>query len=593
MIAVVDIECFTDYFLICFKEVGTDKTVSFELFPGAELDVCRVKKIMKQNTTVSFNGLSYDLPLIQAVIEGYSNEKLKSFSDKIIKSKLPSYKICRQNNINVPAWDHIDLIEIAPGQASLKIYGGRMHCRKMQDLPFDPSELITPGLRDIIKTYCLNDLSVTEQLYNTLKPQITLRESMSKQYDIDLRSKSDAQIAEAVIKSELQKITGKTYSKPEVEEGTKFRYQNPGIISFSDNDLQELFENILIQEFELSGSGSIKMPDWLKNTKIKIGDGEYQIGIGGLHSCETAQMIKADGDTILCDYDVASYYPSIILQQQLAPKVMAQDFLDLYQSLVTRRLNAKKAGDKVTADTLKICLNGSFGKLGSKYSALYAPELLIQTTITGQLALLMLIERMEATGIKIMSANTDGIVCHAPKTLERNMEAVAWDWMLDTSFDLERTDYKLLAARDVNSYIAIKPDGTVKRKGCFAGNSLSKNPDRSIVYTAVVEFLKEGTPIEDTITGCTDPRQFVKVRAVKGGAVFKGEKIGKAVRYYSVKAEMFQDDCIYYALNGNKVAGSSGCRPLMELPEQLPDDLNFNSYISEANELLKEVGYHA
>jgi len=162
-----------------------------------------------------------------------------------------------------------------------------------------------------------------------------------------------------------------------------------------------------------------------------------------------------------------------------------------------------------------------------------------------------------------------------------------------TSNNSNRTDYKLLASRDVNNYFAITPSGYVKRKGCFAGNSLSKNPDRGIVYTAVIEFLKTGTPIEQTIKGCTDPRQFVKVRAVKGGAVYKGEKIGKAVRYYSIKPEMFSDDCIYYALNGNKVAGSSGCRPLMELPEQLPDDLDFNSYISEAKQLLTEVGYNA
>ena len=51
---------------------------------------------------------------------------------------------------------------------------------------------------------------------------------------------------------------------------------------------------------------------------------------------------------------------------------------------------------KTTSDTLKICVNGSFGKLGSKFSFLYAPELLIQTTMTGQLALLMLIEMSQA-----------------------------------------------------------------------------------------------------------------------------------------------------------------------------------------------------
>ena len=116
------------------------------------------------------------------------------------------------------------------------------------------------------------------------------------------------------------------------------------------------------------------------------------MGIGGLHSCEKSQYVVADENTVLRDADVSSYYPSIILQQKLSPKAMGKDFITIYQSIVSRRIEAKHRGDKVTADTLKICVNGSFGKLGSKYSALYAPELLIQTTLTGQLALLMLIE---------------------------------------------------------------------------------------------------------------------------------------------------------------------------------------------------------
>src|SRR5690625_2631930 len=95
-------------------------------------------------------------------------------------------------------------------------------------------------------------------------------------------------------------------------------------------------------------------------------------------------------------------------------------------------LKDELAYQKTQSDTLKISVNGSFGKLGSKYSALYAPDLLIQTTLTGQLALLMLIERMELAGISVRSANTDGIVCQFRRELEHEMEQVAFDWMLDT-----------------------------------------------------------------------------------------------------------------------------------------------------------------
>lgn len=587
---ILDVEVYKDYFLLSLKHTETGKVAHIEMFDGQPLNINAIKGTMAKHTTVSFNGLSFDLPIITAATQGMDCAALKALSDSIIKSNKPSWAICRDNNIDVPtAWDHIDLIEVAPGTASLKIYGGRLKAPRMQDLPIDPDDSITPELRPLMRRYCENDLDTTHMLLDALAPAIKLRESMSEEYGMDLRSKSDAQIAETVIKSELKKITGKTYRKPNIPDNKTFRYLDPGIVSFESSELQSVFKHILAHDFEVAGNGSIKLPDWLKATKLKIGEGQYQMGIGGLHSCEKSQLVRAD-DGFLFELDVASYYPSIILQQRLAPDAMGEDFLTVYQSIVTRRLKAKKAGDTDTAATLKIAVNGSFGKLGSKYSALYAPELLLQTTITGQLALLMLIERMHNIGLKIVSANTDGIVCYCPRDLEDMMEGVAWDWMLDTSYDLERTDYALMASRDVNNYIAVKPDGSAKGKGCFASGGLMKNPDCNIVYTAVAAFLAKGTPIEDTIHACKDITQFVTVRRVKGGAKWRGDVLGKAVRFYASKDVPVTEN-IEYVMNGNKVPRSSGCRPIMDLPDNFPNDVDHQAYIVDAEKLLCEVGY--
>jgi hypothetical protein len=163
---------------------------------------------------------------------------------------------------------------------------------------------------------------------------------MSDQYNIDLRSKSDAQIAEAVIKSELEKKTKRKFKPPKIKGGYAVRYRDPGIVEFNDPKLTAIFERLLKHDFTFLGNGSIKLPDWLKDTDITINGAKYRMGIGGLHSCEKKQYIEA-GDGILCDWDVASYYPSIILEQRLAPAAMGKDFLELYQSIVTRRLEAK------------------------------------------------------------------------------------------------------------------------------------------------------------------------------------------------------------------------------------------------------------
>jgi len=587
---IIDAEVYTNYFLLAAKSIESGNVVLFEMYPGKELNKRGLMQLMNTRTTVSFNGINYDLPIIAAALQGCDNETIKKLSDKIILSGQPSWAICRDWEINVPnKWDHIDLFEVAPGKSSLKIYGGRLNAPKMQDLPIEPDAIITPEQREELRTYCVNDLDTTIMLYQALEKQVELRAKMSEQYGMDLRSKSDAQIAETVIKSELTKLTGKDYYKPD-DKRNEFSYIDPQIISFETEQLQKVFARILKTRFELGGNGAVKMPDWLKATKIKLGHSEYQMGIGGLHSCEKSQYLSADDNTLICDLDVASYYPNIILQQQLAPKSMGIPFLRVYQSIVERRLAAKKAGDKVTADTLKISVNGSFGKLGSKYSALYAPDLLIQTTVTGQLALLMLIERMESAGISVRSANTDGIVMQCPRALEQTMEQVAFEWMLDTSYELERTDYKAVASRDVNSYVAVKLDGSAKGKGCFAPPSLGKNPDLPIVYKAVAKRIADGTPIEQTIKTCDDMTQFVTVRRVQGGAVWRGEYVGKAVRFYYSR-EVASDECIHYAKNDNRVPKSAGAKPLMQLPDKLPSDIDYRAYIVEAEKLLCEVGY--
>lgn len=582
---IIDCEVYRDYFLLSAMHLETGKVKHFEMYPGHELDA-GINQLLSRETSVGFNSLNYDLPIITAALRGMTNKEIKLLSDSIIVENKPHWQL----GIKVPtSWDHVDLIELAIGQSSLKIYGGRLHAPKMQDLPIEPDASIAPDQRELLRRYCVNDLETTAILYRHLKKAIDLRETMSEEYGVDLRSKSDAQIAESVIKGEIERLGG-DISKPTTKRNVQFRYKDPGFVQFVNDDLRAMFARLLETDFRLAPNGSVEMPDWLKDQRIKIGDAEYQMGIGGLHSCEKRQFVEASKNEVLADFDVASFYPAIILGQRLAPKHLGDDFLTVFETLVKRRLIAKRSGDKVTADVLKITINGTFGKLGSKFSFLYSPELLIQTTITGQLAILMLIEQMHLAGIRTVSANTDGIVLHADKALDRTMELVAWDWMLSTSYELERTDYRILASRDVNNYIAVKPDGSIKGKGVFAAPSLAKNPDCQIIYDAAAQRIANGTPIERTIRDCKDITRFVTVRRVTGGAVWQGQPIGKAIRYY-YSTSVPSEQTINYAKNGNKVPKSQGAKPLMELPDEFPTDIDYRVYEIEAERLLCEVGY--
>jgi hypothetical protein len=580
---VIDCEVYKNYFLLAAKNIISGEIKTFEMTPKPQFKRGDMAAFLSNNTTISFNGLNYDLPIIWAVLKTKSvtTQTIKDMSDDIIQGRLPGYRVLRERGLpELPVWDHIDLIEVAPGQSSLKIYGARLAMARLQDLPYHEGAELTEEQMQEVKAYCLNDLDLTQSLYKRLEKQIALRAEMGKTYGMDLRSKSDAQIAEAVIVHELSLDRNKRTNAPET-----VRYQDPKIITFEGVDLRGIFERLLGEKFSIGGNGAVIMPDWLKSQRIVIGQTEYNMGIGGLHSCEKNQIVRADTGMMLADFDVASYYPSIILQQRLAPKSLGKKFLSVYQSLVNRRLEAKRSGDKTTADTLKICVNGSFGKLGSKYSALYSPDLMIQVTLTGQLALLMLIEQFESAGIRVVSANTDGVVVHTARANNERVENIAFDWLLRTSYELERTDYRMVVSRDVNNYLAVKTDGEIKRKGCFTPAGIAKNPDREIVYTAVCEHFANGTPVRQTVEGCNDLSQFVMVRTVKGGALFDGEYVGKAVRWYYSR----NGADLRYKLNNNLVPNSSHCRPAMTLGP-VPDDLDYDRYINDAEEMIKELG---
>jgi hypothetical protein len=590
MALVLDVETYRDYFLVCFMDRETGKVASYDMYEGKPLNVAQVAHHMRTHQTISFNGESYDLPMIAAALQNRDCADLKRISDDIILSKRPAWAICKDRDIEIPkTWDHIDIINVIPGQAGLKIYAGRIGYAKLQDLPIGAHQSIAPDQREILRKYCVNDLRVTDALYSIVEKQIALRAEMGKEYGLDLRSKSDAQIAEAVLRSEVEALTGKNLRAPKFSDDETFAYENPKIISFQNQELRDVLDRLTEHRFTLAANGSVQMPDWLKDTKIKIGDTEYQMGVGGLHSCEKGQSVYAGSGYVLADFDVASYYPSIILQQGIAPGSMGEGFTCVYQSIVDRRIKAKRAGDKVTADTLKIVVNGSFGKLGSKYSTLYAPNLMIQTTITGQLALLMLIERIEAIGAKVVSANTDGVVVFARKSLEPDLAQVMFDWELDTSYELERSDYRSLHSRDVNNYIAVKHDGSTKRKGAFSQAGLMKNPQFEIVSDAVALHLAGKADYKDTIRNCRDMNKLVMVRQVSGGAVWRGQSLGKAVRFY-YSTDVMPDETINYAKNTNKVPQSDGAKPCLDLPDTFPDDVDFERYVGMAKMVFRQLG---
>lgn len=618
---VYDVESYWDVFLMGLKRLTDGKKVIMEESDRSAIDRDHLRRILLQNTMIGFNSMSYDAAVTWYFLEGASVREVKAATNKIIQGGLKFWEVEDALGIRIP-WqfkkNHIDLIEPQPNPfASLKILHARLHGEQLRDLPYEPEQRLTHDEIDQLRIYLEHsDLPATEKLWDSLKDSMDLRVTVGATLGQDMRSKSDTQMGLAIVKKRAEDLLGRKIEKPKVKAGASFRYKAPDYIKFYDPKMQDMLRRITEHDFIIGHDGKVSLPDWLANTPITLGDSTYAMGIGGLHSTESNRSVKASETHALVDVDVASYYPAIILTMGLYPQAIGPEFLKVYEGIRRDRLEAKKAKNKPVDKALKIALNGTFGSLGSRFSFVFAPHLLISVTLTGQLALLMLIERAERMGFSCVSGNTDGVVMLVPRDKWDGLDGdrprpshyadLITGWERDTGFDLEATEYTSLYSQSVNSYFAIKPDGGHKRKGPLGNpwsedladndprGQLMKNPQMTICSDAALARIKHGTPLRETIENCTDIRQFITVIKVTKGATWKGGYLGKVVRYYwsTDGEEILESKPNPKTGNFKKVPKTDGATECMMLPAEMPCDIDYERYVAEAEEILRLLGFY-
>jgi len=352
-VAFYDTECFPNYWLLKFRPRG-GQAYSFRLRAGQAFDLvtaARIRLLFEAYCAVSFNGNYYDVPMITAALSGYTAEQLKWLNDRIIVEKVKPWEL------GLPEWrpaDHIDVMEVAPGAGSQKQYAGRIHCKTMRDLPYDPGHYVTEAEIVEVDTYCENDLAVLEALFDALQPQIHQREALGKRYGLDLRSKSDAQVAEAVLKRRCEQATGRRIFKPEIDWNLKFRYKVPAFISYATPQLQRALELVQQSIFQLGASGSVDMPPQLDGLEIKLGGSVYKMGIGGLHSQEKRLVAVSSETHQLRMPDVASYYPNLMVNAGAWPPALGDAFIREFDAIKLERLLAKRTAKEVKSEISKL-----------------------------------------------------------------------------------------------------------------------------------------------------------------------------------------------------------------------------------------------
>ena len=346
---IVDSECYPNYTMCGFKLPKLNKYIKLErdFNPGF------LSWLLFNYRTVGFNSNSYDLPFLWASFINRNPAFLKEVSNALILSGLRPKEIEKQFGFKTYPTPHIDLIEVCPLKGSLKLYAARLHAKRLQDLPIPDTKELTEDEINIVCNYNFNDLDLTELNFNFNKDRLDLRTSMGAEYQEDLMSKSDAQIAEVVLTKEVKKLTGKWPRRPEIAEGTTYKYDVPHYIQFKTPELQKLLYNVRTADFIVDCNGKIILPPKL-DADVKLGKAVYRFGIGGLHSSEKNTAHVSNDKFMLVDRDVASYYPRIITNLRLYPIGMGPDFLAAYEQIIQQRLRAKKEAARIKKEIEEI-----------------------------------------------------------------------------------------------------------------------------------------------------------------------------------------------------------------------------------------------
>lgn len=500
-----DCEVFAHDWLVVFKDTETGG------YTAIWNDNDALKMALSEDCVyIGFNSKHYDQFIIKAIALGYSAEEIKKVNDYIINGgqgwECPMLRdqFFRFNNVDIKDDMQMGL--------SLKAIEGHLGMSVEEStVSFDIDRPLTEDEKKETLKYCIHDVDTTEKLVELrtdyLKNKINLGK-MAGLDEIKAMGMTNAKLTAAMLKASPQ---------PHDDER---KYVYP------DNLRKEFIPPEVFEFFDKMYDPSISDKDLFGGKlNLNIGECPVTLGYGGIHGAIPNFFWEETEDRGIWNEDVGSYYPHLCTINGYTSRNIPSP--QVYEDILERRMQAKAAGDKVTANALKLVCNTTYGCLLNKYNDLFDPLMGRSVCISGQLYLLELAEHcyQEIEGLRIVQLNTDGIMVECNKKDYDKLTEICKEWQERTGFDLEEDAVVKIAQKDVNNYVEVQPGGKAKAKGGYLvkgiapAGAFNVNNSCVIVATALKEYFVNGTPVEDTINACEDIFQFQII--AKAGAKYR------------------------------------------------------------------------
>lgn len=552
-----DCETFPNAFTIGFLHPVTRRKWLFEIsFRHNQLaTLCRFIEVLGQQgcRTVGYNNIGFDYPVIHFI---YQNKDACITAADIYNKAMSIINAYGPAKFAHMVWEsqwlvqQIDIYKIhhfdnLSKATSLKVLEFNMRMDNIEDLPFPVGTQLTSEQVDILISYMWHDIDATDLFANRTTSKIKLREELSKTFDTNMMNMSDVKMGETILVTEMQNhgISCFEYQgNKKVKKQTKRESIDLNQVIFP----YVTFEHVEFQNIKcyLEARVITETKGVFKGLIATIDGLDYHFGTGGLHASIESQVVHTDNRYQLIDVDVASFYPNLGIKNGLFPAHLGKEFCDAYVGVYHTRKKYKKGTPENEA--FKLALNGAYGGSNNDYSPFLDAFYTMSITINGQLLLCMLVEQLIKTpGLKMVQANTDGVTYLCPhEYIEHTRNICRW-WESLTNLELEEALYNRMFIRDVNSYIAEKQDGGLKRIGAYAHVTAEENPgtrelpyhkdwSARVVALAAEAALVHGTDISDFIHNHNDIFDFFLRTKVPRNSTLEwgGERVSNIVRYY-------------------------------------------------------------
>lgn len=540
-IYIYDIEVMEYDWIVVFKQPdGVNPTVIHN-------DNHKLRAFLDQPDIIlgGFNNKHYDDWILLTMINGGDNERVKEHNDFIIGGgngwEYPFISFQKK------PFKSFDLRDDIPDKGlSLKAIEGNLKLPIVESsVPFDIDRPLTEGELEEVVYYCINDVNATIRLYQEREEYLKSKQIVGDMYGVP----TEEALGLTNAKLSARVLGAKRVDRTDEREYTIPDNLDPDLVPEPVLNFFMQIRDLSIPDTKLFGTGKEGSKGMTLDVWIETAAGRCPVTYawGGVHGAKPAYQIEATEDRLIVNYDVASLYPNSMINFGYCSRSMEDP--KAYENLVRTRLAAKKAGDKEKASALKLVVNTVYGAMLNKYNDLADRWAGRSVCISNQLAMteliVMLAQRCET--IDFININTDGIMFAIDRSEDALAAQIVAEWSEVTRFEMERDDFARVIQKDVNNYIGIKTDGSMKTKGGFVslykGGSFKSN-SLAIIDKAVVEYLVNGTPVEDTIKNATDIFDFQRIE--KTGSTFEGsylyygsEKLPlqKVNRIYAVKVQ--------------------------------------------------------